>query len=251
MSLDWSPLRQELALLRQSGTALPLWWRDDDAVAPTPALDRLLDAGDALNVPVHLAVIPSKAIPSLSAHVAGRDAVALVHGWTHDNHAPVGAKKAEFGHPRDGSDDETAKALERMQSLFGDQLLAMFVPPWNRIDDSVVRELAGQGYAALSTFTPRAGRLNSSLVQINTHIDPIHWRGGGGLADPEGLISLVVQNLSARRRGETDATEPLGFLTHHLVHDDNLWEFTHACLSELLDGGAAPCNLLTQKDTLP
>jgi hypothetical protein len=40
-------------------------------------------------------------------------------------------------------------------------------------------------------------------------------------------------------------------LTHHLVHDAAIWEFTRACLSELLDGGAQPCNLREMRDALP
>lgn len=251
MTTDWSPLRREMALLRENGVALPLWWRDDDAVAPTSALDRLLDMGSRLGLPVHLAVIPAKATTALPPHIVGTKTVPLVHGWTHENHAPAGAKKAEFGHPRDAAVEETASALDRMQTLFGDQLLPMFVPPWNRIADTVAASLAEQGYRALSTFTPRPTRRTSGLAQINTHIDPIHWRGGGGLVDPAQIITGIVQNLRARWMGEADAREPLGFLSHHLVHDDAIWDFTHACLGELLDGGATPCNLLNMKDNLP
>ncbi len=251
MTPDWSSLHRELALLRKDGMALPLWWRDDDAVAPTSALDRLLEMSDHLGVPVHLAVIPAQATTDLAAHVAATDTVALVHGWTHENHAPEGTKKAEFGHPREGSVQEAAKALARMHVLFGDQLLPMFVPPWNRIDAHVSASLADQGYHALSTYTPRRARMNDGLVQINTHIDPIQWRGGGGLVPPQDIITGIARNLRARRRSESDAAEPLGFLSHHLVHDAAVWDFTQACLSTLLDGGATPCNLLTRKDTLP
>jgi len=35
----------------------------------------------------------------------------------------------------------------------------------------------------------------------------------------------------------------LGFLTHHLVHDEDIWGFTHACLARLLDGGAVPAQM--------
>lgn len=108
------------------------------------------------------------------------------------------------------------------------------------------------GFRALSTYTPRTTRdAAPGLVQINTHVDPIHWRGGGGLADPDAQIATLVQQLQDRRAGRTDATEPLGVLTHHLVHDAAIWEFTHACVSTLLMGGATPINLLSLKGPLP
>jgi hypothetical protein len=131
-----------------------------------------------------------------------------------------------------------------MRDLFGAQLLEMFVPPWNRIDPSVVAGLAPQGYRMISTFTPRTAPQVAGLMQVNTHIDPIFWRGGGGLVDAETLIQGIITLLQDRRNGTTDATEPLGFLTHHLVHDEAIWGFTQECLSVLLHGGATPCNLL-------
>ncbi|THF85384.1 MAG: polysaccharide deacetylase, partial [Sulfitobacter sp. SK025] len=38
-------------------------------------------------------------------------------------------------------------------------------------------------------------------------------------------------------------TEPLGFLTHHLVHNEDIWNFTRACLKTFLDAGALPAHL--------
>ena len=89
------------------------------------------------------------------------------------------------------------------------------------------------------------------LVQINTHIDPIDWRGGGGLAPEEMVISHIVRLLQDRRMGHADATEPLGVLTHHLVHDAAIWAFSEQLINRLLDGGATPLNLLSLKESLP
>lgn len=74
------------------------------------------------------------------------------------------------------------------------------------------------------------------LSQINTHLDPIDWRGSRGLADPDMLISQTVALLRDRREGRADADEPFGVLTHHLVHDQRIWDFTEHLLSQLLDG---------------
>ncbi|MGB3245908.1 MAG: polysaccharide deacetylase family protein [Sulfitobacter sp.] len=252
MTTQWQDLETELALWRRDGLNLPLWWRDDDATRVTPALERVLRLGEELALPVHLAVIPEPATPELATYCAETPfAVPLVHGWTHQNTAPEGAKKAEFGHPDPDTTAKSAAALGRMRDLFGDHMLAMFVPPWNRIHPDVVAGLKPQGYVALSTFTPRTARVTAGLVQINTHIDPIHWKGGGGLADENTLIAGVVQLLQDRRYGRTDKAEPLGFLSHHLVHDEAIWDFTQRCLSILLEGGATPCNLSKMRDNLP
>ncbi|GIT87619.1 hypothetical protein ROBYS_26350 [Roseobacter sp. OBYS 0001] len=40
--------------------------------------------------------------------------------------------------------------------------------------------------------------------------------------------------------GQSDASEPLGYLTHHLVHTADVWDFTQQFVSELLDAGALP-----------
>lgn len=241
MIVDWSPLRAELSRHRTEGLSLPIWWRDDDATAPTPALHRLLGMSAELDLPVHIAVIPNGATPDLAEIAAATPLmVPVVHGWAHENLAPSGAKKAEFGHPHADAGAKTEAALARMRQLFGPDMLAMFVPPWNRIDATVTSGLAAQGYVALSTFTPRKCERCAGLAQINTHVDPIAWRSGGGLVSPEALIAKTVTLLQDRREGRADCTEPLGFLTHHLVHDEAIWDFSRGFLAELLDGGAKP-----------
>tara|TARA_R100000935_G_scaffold2169_5_gene6281 strand:+ start:3061 stop:3810 length:750 start_codon:yes stop_codon:yes gene_type:complete len=245
MTVDWTSLDTELAVWRAQGLTLPLWWRDDDAIAPTPALDHLATMAGGLSLPVHIAVIPKHADPALAQLCRERPLVRpLVHGWQHISHAPEGAKKAEFGHPRPDAAHELTQGLERMQSLFGDDLLPIFVPPWNRLDDGLLPVLAQAGYVGVSTYLPRVSRMAApDLVQINTHIDPIYWRGTRGLVPPETLIATITKLLQDRRSGRTDPHEPLGFLTHHLVHDEDIWGFTHACLSRLLDGGAVPADM--------
>lgn len=253
---DWTPLVHELARWQAAGLTLPLWWRDDDAIAPGPALDRLTALAGAHGLPVHLAVIPSGATQALADHVhTTPHLIPVVHGWSHLSHAPPGDKKAEFGdhRPLDTMQDEAAQGLARLSKLFSDRLIRMFVPPWNRIAPQMVGELAGLGYHALSTFTPRTAPLAArGLVQVNTHLDPIAWKAGRGLADPDTLITQLVQQLADRRTGRADNDEPYGLLTHHLVHDDAIWGFSDALLTRLMDGPVrrwSISDLHTQKDT--
>ena len=85
MNIDWSDLRTELAEWQARGLRLPVWWRDDDAVAPTPALSRLTKLSARTSMPVHLAVVPRPATPDLAAFVADNaPLIPVVHGWAHD-----------------------------------------------------------------------------------------------------------------------------------------------------------------------
>ena len=252
MAADWSPLTRELAQWRAEGRDLPVWWRDDDARMATPALDRLVTLSARLDLPLHLAVVPEDAGPSLRDVARLPHVIPLVHGWAHRNHAPAGEKKSEFPQDRAEAYGEAVAARDRLAALFGDDLLPVFVPPWNRIGDDLVPRLAGLGYAGLSTFTPRRDRLAApGLVRINTHLDPIDWRGGGGLLAEDALTALLVGLLQDRRHGRTDATEPLGLLTHHLVHDAAIWSFVERVSGRLLDGGARPVNLWELREALP
>ncbi|WP_300058757.1 polysaccharide deacetylase family protein [uncultured Roseobacter sp.] len=252
MRVDWSPLRRELALWRAEGRHLPLWWRDDDAVRATAALEDLTALATALELPVHLAVIPAFAEPSLAEAVAeSLMLLPTVHGWAHENRAAPGAKKAEFGAAHPDSATLLSRGLTELQALFGPRLLPVFVAPWNRLHADVLPHLAIEGYRAVSTFTPRPQPFaRPGLLIVNTHIDPIDWRGTRGLHDPAAIMAQTVAHLQARRAGTEDPTEPLGYLTHHLVHDADIWSFSHALLTELLDGGAT-ATPLTQllKDT--
>lgn len=247
MRIDWSPLDQELALWTEAGLTLPFWWRDDDAVAPSPALARLAQVIHRLQVDLHLAVIPGSATEALSDLVASdHRLVPMVHGWTHTNHAPQGSKKAEFGADRATSTclSDARSGLRRMQALFGTRRLSVFVPPWNRIAPQVVAGLAGEGFSALSCFGSRqAARPHPGLLQINTHCDPIDWHGSHSLIEPDLLLRQTVATLAGRRIGTCDQSEPFGLLTHHLVHDEPIWGFCEEFVGKLLASVARPAQI--------
>ena len=253
MHPDWSPLDAELAIWRARDLHLPIWWRDDDAVAATPQLEAMITVAERLGIPVHLAVIPKHAERSLVTLCRSTPLlVPLVHGWSHVNYATGGRKKAEFGEARSGLIQDAARALAQMRQTFGADFIEVFVPPWNRIDASLIAELPGLGYAALSAFTPRPRRQAApGLVQINTHVDPIDWRGGGGLSDPDRLVAALTAHLRDRRAGDADAGEPLGFLTHHLVQSPRTWAFARDCMRRLLDAGAEVFDMRRHWGALP
>lgn len=243
MKADWTPLDAELAIWEQNDMVLPLWWRDDDAIAPTPALDTLCDMADRLGLAVHLAIIPACVQHSLADAVSNRPVVPVVHGWSHQNHAVQGQKKAEYPVNRPLAEmlTEVIKSRATLADMFSDSLCPMFVPPWNRITPELVAELPKAGYTALSTFTPRKTPAAApDLTRINTHLDPIAWHDGRSLIDPATLIAQVTRQLADRRAGVADNDEPYGILTHHLVHDAAIWGFCEQLISRLLRGPAIP-----------
>lgn len=207
---------------------MPIWWRDDDAVAATPALDRLLRLSETFAVPILVAAIPAGAEPSLGRCLdAAPLARAAVHGLSHADHAPCGSKPAEFGAHRPPATlrAEAAEALRRARAAFApDLLLPVFVPPWNRLDADLAQALPGLGYAGLSAVP---GVPVPGLARADIHLDPVDWRGTRSLADPAGLVATLVRAI------EADAPGPLGLLSHHRVHDAAIWDFLEALLDQV------------------
>lgn len=244
MTPDWTPLEAELDRWVQTGLTLPLWWRDDDAVEPTPQLDRLYALSQDLGLPVHVAVIPEPAQPSLAAYMTARTTlIPLAHGWAHRNHQPGHVKRAEFGDGRPAgvalADATLGKA--RLDHLFGEELRPVFVPPWNRISDEVVAGLSALGFHILSTSEPRNTRdAAPGLEQVNTHLDVIDWRGTRSAVARQTLVARLTAHLADRREGRGDNDEPYGILTHHLVHDEAIWQVTHEILKRLMAGPVRP-----------
>lgn len=208
---------------------LDLWWRDDDAVEDTPALERLLELTRRHATPLALAVIPATANASLAGMLSGWPLVdVLQHGFAHANHAPEGHKKIELGGeaPAELTLRDLKSGLRRLRRLFGERALPVLTPPWNRIDPTLLPALPGLGFRGLSTYRSRPSReAAQGLIAVNTHLDPIAWRAGGGLREPAELWNDLAESLEQRAAGDLDAEEPLGLLTHHLVHDEWVWGF--------------------------
>ena len=226
--MDWSDLREELDAWHGAGRIATLWWRDDDATTPTPALDRLAELAREHAVTVGLAVIPARADPSLAPWLERVHTELLQHGWAHRNHAENGEKKSEFGHGRDAGAaiGELTKGSGMLRALVGNRSLPVLVPPWNRIDPALIPILPRGGFRGLSTFGPRcAAEPMPGLRQANCHVDVVDWRGGRGFIGRDRAIATVVAHLNARLSGSVDPDEPTGLLTHHAVHEEPTWTF--------------------------
>lgn len=223
---DWAPLVSTLDAWRAEGRVARFWLRDDDAVEPTPALSRLLDLCGRYGVPAVLAVIPAHADEPLAARLRERERVEVtLHGWSHENHAPPDQKKQELGPHRAAEVvlAELTEGVRRLDALFGAQFLPVLVPPWNRIDKTLLPHLADIGVAGLSVFGPEK---SGGLPTINTHADIMDWHGTRGCRPTADIVADVVKRL-----GEMEGGDTMGLLTHHLVHDEAAWEFIDGIFS--------------------
>lgn len=235
----WSDLEVELTRWAADGRRCPIWLRDDDAVSDTPALRQFLSMVEAAAVPVSLAVVAAEVQPSLPDLLAGRPEVGvLVHGWCHANHAPAGEKKSEFGagRPAELRKGEAAEALSRLHALFGPRIgnrfVPVFVPPWNRMAADMPGLLAGSGYRGVSVFGARPTAIGpAGLLWMNTHVDLIDWHGSRSAVPEAEVLEALRREFADRRTGARDPREPIGLLTHHLVHDETI----RALLAALLD----------------
>ncbi|ASJ75951.1 polysaccharide deacetylase family protein [Granulosicoccus antarcticus] len=226
----WSLLDEELNAWHAAGRCATLWWRDDDAVAAGPSLDRLLET--CADTGLLLAVIPAPLQDSLIDSLAGTTAVRVAqHGYAHVNHAPrgmgLGAWELGLHRGEQAVLQELDVGRERLEQAFGERFLPVVVPPWNHIDPALFEPIAARGYSAVSTFGPRAGAdLVPGLRCVNGHCDPIRWKTGARFAGELKIIKQLVEHLQQRRCAQVDADEPTGFVTHHIDLDAEGWAFS-------------------------
>ncbi|MEL7526984.1 MAG: polysaccharide deacetylase family protein [Pseudomonadota bacterium] len=219
--LDW---------FAERGRKVSFWWRDDDAIEPSPALDRMLALANEHDVDLALAVIPKDATGALARRLADEPgAFVLQHGWQHKNFQlkEKGEKAAELGSRRDPDEliDQLKAGKARLETLFGDRFIPAIVPPWNRIAPEISRRLPGIGLPGLSTFTfhnfPRDH-------QIQSHIDILKWKKPVRFIGWESARLRFDLQLTRRRNTRS---EPVGLLSHHLAHDEASFEFLEKFLS--------------------
>jgi hypothetical protein len=237
MMVKWPDLMAEFDRWEEAGKIATLWWRDDDAVAPTARLSRLLSI--ASGVPLSLAVIPADAEQELarwlSHHLRSMPKVrvaVLQHGWRHLNHSGVG-KKSEFPaeRPISAVASELAAGRARLSDLFGSPVQPVLVPPWNRFDDSFLGLLARCGLTGISRARPRSASPRApGVIEVNIHVDLVAWKVRREFVGEDAALGGLVRHLQARRLGAVCADEPTGILTHHLVQDEE----TDAFLDRLI-----------------
>jgi hypothetical protein len=234
--VTWDDLKRELDAWAAAGKTAEFWWRDDDATAATPALERLLELRGRHDVGLMLAVIPARADTSLAGRLTSEPQVAVVqHGWAHLNHAPPGRPKAELGPGRAAAYvlGELTRGAWVLDRLFGDWLKVL-VPPHNRITGEIAGALPAAGYVGLSTdkARPFPASEGAGFIQVNTHVDIMEWSKTRAFLGEALSLTLAIQHLAGKREGRFDPAEPTGLLTHHLAHDEATWQFADRFLAQ-------------------
>ncbi len=251
MLCDWDDLCRELDCWSAAQRMATLWWRDDDAVEPSEALDRMIALVEECQVPLTLAVIPAHMTASLVERLAPfeQQITMVQHGYAHFNHAPVTEKKVELGDHRPLAVvlDELMRGWSRLRELAGSRALPILVPPWNRIAARLLPELPNRGWGGLSTYGPRPCSTDvPRLCQVNTHVDIMRWQKPRGFLGKEKSLGQLVTHLRDRREGRVPENEPTGLLTHHLVHDRTTWRFLQYLLPKLSEHPATQWLTTTQ-----
>ncbi|MEM7462927.1 MAG: polysaccharide deacetylase [Pseudomonadota bacterium] len=225
-SAAYDKLTDEIDHWRAENQKIRFFLRDDYAVSDTPALRQLFELIKRNETPVLLATIPKMADTSLAALVGETPLVTpAAHGYAHVSHTPEGFKPCELDHfrPLEVVIEEMKDARDKLTTLFGDVVSALLVPPWNRIHEEVLPHVRNAGFAGVSA----QGWQNdpTPVPMVNVHLDIIHWSGGVCGRDREWIYLNLAQNLEIARNS---GWQPVGILTHHLVHDDQAWDSLEA-----------------------
>ena len=215
--MTWSELHAALDERNQAGRPVQFWWRDDDASAPSAALERAVGLSRKYAIPLALAVIPQDATPRLFQGLHERVTV-LQHGTDHRNRAAPGEKKTEYSaaEPVEAALKRISSGMAKLRAVPG--FMPVLAPPWNRMRADLLDKLPGIGIRGISAYGPQKSREPApGLRQANTHVDVVAWRRGRHFVGEEQALSQAIKWLITG--------EPIGWLTHHAVHDAATWDF--------------------------
>jgi hypothetical protein len=209
----WAALDTELERWRRAGRVATFWWRDDDAAALVPNLERLVQL--LAPIPAAFAVIPGRLTAETRRLLSTGDVAVLQHGFSHDDHGDGEPVELTDGRPLAVVQDELRRGWAALSATFGKQALPVLVPPWHRIGPKIESSLAAWGFSGISRFCPRERRMQHGLTVVNTHVDLMQWDRPPRFAGEQQVLDQLLTHLQARRQGEVDSEEPTGLLSHH------------------------------------
>jgi peptidoglycan/xylan/chitin deacetylase (PgdA/CDA1 family) len=228
---DWTN-RLSDALERGSANQAPtVFFRADDVGAGGQAFEALCILFRSFQVPLAMAVVPSwlssvrqkqlfESAP-LSEKLWGWHQ----HGWRHVNWQKTG-KKSEFGEhrPFERQWRDIWQGQQKMKEIFGDNLLPIFTPPWNRMSNATLKVLQELNFKGISLAgsTPRGFRPPPTLKKIRVHLDLHTRKGRDGDSDFDGLLEELAILIGRR--------EPFGVMIHHHRMTAFAFQFLHALL---------------------
>ena len=229
-------LSAELAAWRRAGKPVLLWWRDDDAIDVSPALERLLDLSARHGAPLALAVVPDRLSPELAPLINAHPAVSVLqHGLDHRSRRQEGRQPAQFADDETAADIAAAIAARMRRLAVFERRMPVYVPPWNAVQPQLIEALRSAGLK-LSAFD---GLGESG--QVDAHLDVLRWGARPRFRGAGRLMNRLARLLAQRRRQQL-WDRPVGLLTHHLDQDEPSWRFLDALFLRL--GPASGCRWL-------
>ena len=216
---SWDELRAALDGVAARGEAIRVWWRDDDAGRDHPALTRLLELAERHDLPLALAVVPMWLDANTQARIAASpNATVLQHGFAHADHAAPEGRSIELGGrdpgPSSASWQRPGHARGCVRLCLPGGAGAALEPAGHRPGRAPDR-LRVRRPVHLRPARRRQGRAGPG--QVNTHLDPVDWRGTRLFVGETAALTRLVAVL--------DAEEPIGILSHHLAMDEAGWAF--------------------------
>jgi hypothetical protein len=147
------------------------------------------------------------------------------HGWCHVNWQRSG-KRSEFGEqrPLEKQFSDISQGRQKLQDIFGEHLVDVFTPPWNRLSHATIKILEELDFKAVSmtgTF-PRGYKNVEGLKNLRIQLD-LHTRKSKDGALDFGALLEELSGLLAKR-------EPIGIMIHH----QRMTFFAFEFLKELL-----------------
>jgi len=225
LSPGWTRLAAELQRWRRAGHSPLLWWRDDDAFEPSMQLRRLVEYANRAGVPLSLSVIPALLNPELCAWVNRYPFVSVLQHGTDHSDAGGGDGPTQFD-PADPPHSVAKRLANGWSALSGfNRRLPIYVPPWHALTPNVTAAATMVGRGLVSAWGAPAER-----DRVDVHVDLMRWRGSPRFAGNRRVLGALRRALRERRL-EGRWHDPIGLLTHHMVHDDAAWRFLASLLS--------------------
>ena len=192
-------------------------------------LDRLLGLADRIDAAIALAAIPARA--SLAAGAPARGDHALRPGpWLRPRQpCPAGREEGRVRTASRMSAVMEGEAREALQiaraSLRRQSSCRSSCRPGTGSRRHCVPALPRLGYVGLSTFRdrPAADRRPGPAGQHPCGSDRLARHAQPASIPPDRAPRPAPS--SGARPAQADPDEPIGFLTHHLVHDEAIWAF--------------------------
>jgi hypothetical protein len=118
-----------------------------------------------------------------------------------------------------------------LSAMFGARFLPVLVPPWNRAAEAILARAGEIGFAAVSMHGGH-GLGN----RIDTHLDPIAWRGDRGYVGDRAFLDMFEAILDQAAATHAAAAREhgvgvIGLLTHHRDHDEAVWRVLETFLA--------------------